>query len=326
MTLPIRHYLWAGLDFMFDEDYQPVLLDANRSSHMLWEYMKFHGDERPFELAAAALERPGGPVCLLWRRDDPAFDGTMSRGETAPFIGHYLSRHLKSPPVVCFVEDNQRERPELTTASGEAIIPASLFRWWYGLPWTYERSGTLVINPNSLWVTVRDKYPCYQTLKAAKTFRVPETFPIENRTELKSHLDRRPELFRDGFVLKPRIGWGGQGVIVVPAGARERDTVSIPASNYLLSERITPPVREGRRYWDARVFVMDGRYCGGILYANDTFVTNYHRGGVAEPLPADLAARLEGPALEAVSTLDAAASSVAALEHPPDTHLVNVVY
>lgn len=322
--MPISHYLWAGLDFMFDEDLQPVLLDANRSSHMLWEYMKFRQNERPFELTAAAMDRRAGPACLLWRRSDPPFEGTMARGETAPFIGHYLTRHLRQPPHICFAEDNQVEREVLITSSGDSVVPASVFRWWYQLPWSYERAGALVVNPNSVWMTVRDKQRCYETLRGATSFRVPQTFPIETQEEVDALIARRPSLFTRGYVLKPRVGWGGKGVHVVPPDAG--GDVRLPAGGYLLSERIVPPARPLRRYWDVRVFVMNGEYCGGILYANDDFVTNYHRGGVAEPLPADLAARLEGPAVEAVTRIDAAAAAVAALAAPPASDLVNVVY
>ena len=322
--MPISHYLWAGLDFMFDEQYQPVLLDVNRSSHMLWEYMKFHQDERPFQLAAAALERRDGPVCLLWRRSDPPFQGTMAHGETAPFIGHYLARHLRRPPHVCFVEDNQTERDVLTAASGESIVPGSVFRWWYQIPWSYERAGAVVVNPNSVWMTVRDKHRCYDTLGDATTFRVPETFRVETLEDVDALVAQRPALFARGYVLKPRVGWGGQGVQVVPSGARA-DIPLLPPG-YLLSERIVPPERASRRYWDVRVFVMNGEYCGGIMYANDGFVTNYHRGGVAEPLPADLSERLREPAVEAVTRIDAAAAAVADLPAPPVSDLVNVVY
>jgi hypothetical protein len=141
------HYVWAGLDFMFDEEYRPVLLEANRSSHMLWEYLSFYQDERPFALTAAAMKRRAGPSCLLWRRSDSPFDGTLGRVgvETASFIGTLLAKHSKSKPFICFAEDNQEERSVVTTASGDRLVPGSIFRWWYEAPWSYERAGTMVI-------------------------------------------------------------------------------------------------------------------------------------------------------------------------------------
>src|SRR5262249_21759693 len=152
-----------GLDFMFD-DRGAVLIEANRSSHMLGEYLHFHGNDRPFALAADVMNRAGGIPCLLWRRGDPFPDAD----EDACFIARHLRPHLQNEPVICNVEDNQTPRTELLTRDGRLVRPGSIFRWWYGLPWCYERSGVTVINPNCVWVTVRDKLRCYQLLAEAR--------------------------------------------------------------------------------------------------------------------------------------------------------------
>ena len=84
---PIRHYPWAGLDFLIDAEGAPVFIEANRASHMLGEYLRFFGNERPFELVAGLMNRAGGPPCFLWRRGDPFPDAD----EDACFIGGHLS-------------------------------------------------------------------------------------------------------------------------------------------------------------------------------------------------------------------------------------------
>ena len=315
--LSVPHYLWAGLDFMLDRDGTPVLLEANRSSHMLGEYMEFHRDERPFERVAEAMNNAGGVPCLLWRRGDPFPDAD----EDACFIGHHLSRYLHTRPVVCDVEDNQEPRTELLSREGKWIRPGSIFRWWYGLPWSYERSDVLVINPNCLWVTVRDKLTCCRTLADAEHFRVPRCFPVENADQAAEIVRSHASLFEAGYVLKPRTGWGGYGVQVANAG----DTPQEVPPGYLLSERIIPPAREGR-FWDIRVFVMGGVYLGGVQHSSATPNTNYFQGGRADPLDAATAARLELPALEAVRLLNAAADLVHQRPSPPDSPLTAVVY
>ena len=119
------------------------------------------------------------PPCLLWRKGDPFADAD----EDACFIARHLTPFLDQRPLVCNVEDNQLERPELTARDGRTVRPGSLFRWWYGLPWSYERAGTLVINPNCLWVTVRDKLRCTESLKNARSFRVPRSFAVNTPEE-----------------------------------------------------------------------------------------------------------------------------------------------
>jgi hypothetical protein len=313
----VHHYLWAGLDFLIDVDGTPVFIEANRSSHMLGEYMQFFGNARPFELVAGVMNRAGGPPCLLWRRGDPFPDAD----EDASFIGRQLARYLERPPVIGDVEDNHEPREEFTLRDGRRVRPGSIFRWWYGLPWTYERSGVTVINPNSLWVAVRDKLLCSQTLTGAASFRVPHAFAVESAGEARRLLAEHKTLFANGYVLKPRVGWGGHGVQVADAG----DEPHSISSNYLLSERIRPRMN-GSRFWEARVFVMAGVYVGGLCHSSRAPLTNYWQGGVPGRLDDETTTLLERPALEAVRLLDAAADKIHRFPQAPQSSLVSVNY
>lgn len=312
-----RHYNWAGLDFIFDRDGTPVLIEANRSSHMLGEYLQFFGNDRPFVLAADVMNRSGGIPCLLWRRGDPFPDAD----EDACFIARHLWPHLEPEPVVCNVEDNQTPQTELLARDGRIVRPGSIFRWWYGLPWSYERSGVTVINPNCVWVTVRDKLQSYEALSSALSFRVPRALAVETTGQVAALLTERAEVFRNGYVLKPRVGWGGQGVQVADAGASPQPF----GENYMLSERIVPPQPDGR-FWEVRVFVMAGIYLGAIRHSSRSPNTNYWQGAEPEPLDDVTAAALEQPALEAVRLLDEAADVIHRSSIEPVSELTSVVY
>ncbi|MEI6667169.1 MAG: hypothetical protein WCP29_03360 [Acidobacteriota bacterium] len=315
--VPVRHYLWAGLDFMIDSDGVPVLLDANRSSHMMTEYLDLFGDDRPFELIAARINRCDGPPCLLWRRGEPFPEG----GEDAPFIGRHLAAHLACEPIVCDVEDNQETRTTLTARDGRRIQPGSLFRWWYGLPWSYERAGVLVVNPNCAWTIVRDKASYAEYFSGSAHFRTARSFRVATPAAAGVVIEAHPDVFAHGYVLKPRVGWGGFGVQVGDPG----DAPLPWTGDYVLCERVRPTPFCGR-FWDVRVFVMDGEYLGGIRYSNTTPITNFHQGGTASRLDRALANQLREPALEAVRRIDHLADEVACLPAPPQTALVNVIY
>jgi len=317
MPPDVRHYRWAGLDFLIDRDGMPVFIEANRASHMLGEYLQFSGNDRPFELAAAAMNRAAGPSCLLWRRADPLADAD----EDACFIGRHLGKHLAQPPVICNVEDNQTPRDFLIARDGRHVRPGSIFRWWYGLPWSYERSGVTVINPNCVWVTVRDKLLCTRTLASAKVFRVPQCFAVECADDVQKVLSEHEQLFADGYVLKPRVGWGGHGVHVVDPGTAPPEI----GTGYLLSERIVSTQADGR-FREARVFVMDGVYLGGLQHSSRSPLTNYWQGGRPEALDSATIQMLEPAALEAVANLDAAADRIHKLPEAPVSRLIDVNY
>ncbi len=313
----IAHYHWAGLDFLIDRDGAPVFIEANRASHMLGEYMQFLGNDRPFEITAGVMNRAGGVPCLLWRRGDPLPDAD----EDACFIGRHLEKHLEQPPVICNVEDNQEPRAELISRDGRRVVPGSIFRWWYGLPWSYERTGVTVINPNSVWVTVRDKLACSELLAGAQAFRVPHCFGVESPEDVRRLIAEHEGVFGDGYVLRPRVGWGGHSVQVADPGTVPREF----HGSYVLSERIIPPPLDGR-FWEVRVFVMDGIYLGGLRHTNRSPLTNYWQGGQPAALDDATCALLEQPALEAVRLIDAAADRIHRLAIPPDGPLTNVVY
>lgn len=329
---------------MLDEHNSPVLLEANRSSHMLGEYRELVGDARPFEITAAAMNAADGPPCILYRASDPLPDLTTipspEEDEDVTFIHRQLHPYLRQPAVIGNVEDNAADARGpaddrlFVARDGSRVRPGSIFRWWYGLPWEFERNGVLVINPNAVWMTVRDKLRCYETLQSATRFRVPRSFAVNTPHEVAPLLREHAELFSQGYVLKPRVGWGGQGVQVA-----DRDEPPLPfTGQYMLCERIRPPSRlpshqtanrpgiDRARYWDVRAFVFAGTYLGGIVHSSDQPVTNYWRGG--KPGRIDAAtSELIGPAAEAaVRLISAAATTVMTFPSPPNTPLTNVEY
>jgi hypothetical protein len=315
--IEVAHFHWAGLDFLVDQDGTPVFIEANRASHMLGEYLHFFGDDRPFELTAAIMSRAAGPPCLLWRRCDPAPDAD----EDACFIGRHLERHLSRPAIVCNVEDNQEPRDELTARDGRRVRPGSIFRWWYGLPWSYERSGVTVINPNAVWLAVRDKLSCAATLSQATNFRVPRSFNVDSAADVRRLLAEHGAVFQSGYVVKPRVGWGGYDVQVADPGEEPREI----SGNCLLSERIWPRQYEGR-FWEARMFVMGGVCLGGLKHTSRRPLTNYWQGAIPERLDDATTALLASAALESVRLLDEEAARLHALPEPPCSVLTDVNY
>ena len=315
--IEVALYHWAGLDFLVDRNGAPVLIEANRSSHMLGEYLHYFGDDRPFQLTAEVMNRSAAPPCFLWRQSDP----TPDADEDATFITRHLAPHLNQPPVICNVEQNQFERTVLTTRDGAEVQPGSIFRWWYQIPWNYERAGITVINPNAVWVVVRDKLVCCQTLTGAANFRVPTSFAVNCAADARRLLAERGELFQNGYILKPRVGWGGYDVQVAEQGDEPQE---FPA-DYLLSERIHSRRADGR-YFEVRMFVMAGVCLGGLIHACRSPNTNYWQGGEPSRLDDALLARLAPAALEAVARLDQAALAIHLLPNPSASRLTEVDY
>ncbi len=317
----VAHYLWAGLDFILPADGPPVLLEANKSSHMLGEYLRFHDDERPFERIAARMNGADGPPVILWRRCDPRPDAD----EDIAFITRHLSTYLDETPRIADVEDNSLEevaddadaaRETIVCRDGSRVRPGSLFRWWYGCPWRFERGGVLVVNPNALWVACRDKLECAAHLVGAERVRTPWCAAVDSTEEVELLLESEGPRFKHGYVVKPRAGWGGYGVQVAAPGEAPKRI----GPGYLLSERILPRPRPGSsavpgarnrdEYWDIRAFVMDGEFVGGLVHTSHEPNTNYWQGGRVEALDPGIARLIAPAAEEAVHLLDRAADRI----------------
>src|SRR5262249_38507770 len=171
------------------------------------------------------------------------------------------------------------------------------------------------------WVTVRDKLHCSRTLGMAESFRVPRCFAVQSTDDVRRLFAEHDGLFDKGYVLKPRVGWGGHGVQVADAGDEPR----VIRGNFLLSERIMPTRIDGA-FWEAPGLFMAGTYLGGLHYASRSPLTNYWQGGTPGPLDDEPTALLAQPALEAVRMLDAAAETIHRLPQPPASPLTEVIY
>jgi len=284
---------------------------------MLYEYVNTYNSFEPFRRTATLMNQTHGPPCLLWRHQDTEVEGE----ENAFWIGSCLTRFLEREPAIAFVEDIAKANGELVGRDGKPIQPGSIFRWWYPLSWLFESSGVRVINPNCVWVAVRDKIASYATVSCAKSFRVPKSFAVGSSAEARALISRNPAIFAHGFVVKPRTGFGGHGVQVGSLDEAPKEF----AGNYMLSERIIPRLLNGY-YWDVRVFVMVGKYVGGLVRLSSGPVTNIFQGGRVSPITDDLAALLEPAALEAVRLLDRAAADILAQPQPIESPLVEVVW
>jgi hypothetical protein len=312
------HYHWAGLDFIIDREGVPYFLEANRSSHMLYEYVNTFNSFEPFRRTAALMNQAPGTPCLLWRREDAAEDGST---ENACWIGSCLTRFLEREPAIAFVDDLPEAGGVVLSRDGKAIQPGSIFRWWYPLSWSFETSGVRVINPNCVWVAVRDKLASYATLSRAQSFRVPKSFAIGSSAEAVALISHHRSIFSQGFVVKPRTGFGGHRVQVGSPDETPRPF----AGEYMLSERILPELSRGH-YWDVRVFVMAGKFVGGLARLSPGPVTNIFQGGHVRPITDELAALLEPAALEAVTLLDRAAAVILAQPQAMESPLTEVVW
>jgi hypothetical protein len=284
--MKVKHYVFSGLDFVFDKKGNPWFIEANYFPGVKNMAELYDWDYILGELSNVLKKHPN-PCVLRPKRKNLKWNSYLIAEKLRETIG----------VNVCFAEDNLYSKDYLITDDGRKVKPGIIFR-----PDVYVNSylnkNTKIINSNIVRDTVNDKMLTINIVKNNTDVRSPRTFFVRNRNELKNIL--RMESIEHGFVLKPIDGSQGKGVCVL--GEKDKKIPRITRKE-LVEERITPKLIH-RKYWDARVYVINGKFIGGELRESRKRVTNISLGAKPYKLPKRIANILKEPSLKIVAAID----------------------
>ena len=280
----VKNFIYAGLDFIFDHKYRPWFLEANAAPGGAIDYLDVYGKNKILEKLANFMNRFENPCVLVGR-------GSSGSKWTADQLKKYTLVNL------CPYKKNMNRKSTLIDRNGRIIHPGCIFRFNFRLSSAFERSGVAVINPNCVRETAKNKYHTIAIAKKAG-LRIPETHIIRNNKELKK-LISGSHIYDHGYVIKPVVGSKGQGVHVFS----ENERIFIVHHKELLEERIIPRLIH-RKYWDTRIFVINGEVVGGIMRESIHRITNLSRGAKPEKLSEMLLRKVKKPSLRIVKAID----------------------
>lgn len=284
MKLKTKKYVFAGLDFIFDSRGLPWFIEANSMPGLRF-VRQLYGETLPLEHVACIL-KPRKNICLVFSRKKKQYHWLIDE----------FSKYLKAFSV-CYSEDNIKSRKMLKTREGIFVHPGAIFRY-ARIPRSFERSGTLVINPECVRDITQDKLRTIKLLEK-NNIRVPKTYFVRNNREFNILIAKKE--FDNGFVLKPKKGEGGRGIRIF--SKRAYPGIKKPC---LLEELITPELIRGR-YWDARVFLVNGKVICGLIRESKNPVTNISLGASARKMDKKTLEKLIKPSLQIVRIIDNAA-------------------
>jgi glutathione synthase/RimK-type ligase-like ATP-grasp enzyme len=299
--MKVKNYVYAGLDFVFDGDEKPWFIEANGVPRTMYEFKQVYGNSLPIKKLAEKLDKIKGEKCIISDRGQRF----RKNVENSLWMAKELNRFLEKPISICNYEDNLSKKNKLMDINGRFFKPSVIITWKHKIPKGISSDTCLIINSRKAAILVKDKIKTIEIIKKRTNVRVPATFLINNRNQLKKILIEKPWLFDHGFVVKPNNKTQGKGVYVLAPYEK------IPRINgpELLEQRIIPDL-EGRKYWDVRVFVVDGEFVGGIKRETVHRVTNISKGAKAYPIGKRLLRKLKKPALEVVKTIDIEAGKI----------------
>ncbi len=275
---------------MFDKKGNPWFIEANfwPGSNTFYNVMKNHS---VINTLTKLMKKNGGNIAIINSKKD-------KKEETDNGTWHYHTFKKKIPNLrLCNVEDNKNSRSHLTDVNGETFKPDTIFRYKYPLHPSFDKNA-LVINPTNVEHAVTDKIKCLHIAKKAG-IKFPFTVIVKNKTDVKRTIKNNPDVFKSGYVIKPIAKWEGIGVHVLKKGEK------IPkiTEKELLEQRIVPRLHH-KCFWDARILVVNGKFCGGFIREDKRKVTNISRGGHAEIIPKNTLKKLKAPSLKIVKAID----------------------
>jgi glutathione synthase/RimK-type ligase-like ATP-grasp enzyme len=284
--LKVKNYHLAGLDFIFDKNYKPWFIEANSKPGFI-SIKKIFGNIDILKPILDKLQSKENPTLMFQKIDK----------ENLWVIDEILKDYDFH---VCFAEDNNKNSRSLSLIDRKKkhIKPGSILR--YGsLSRVFERNNILVINPNTVANLTYNKIRTYQMLSKAK-IKLPKTYVVYNNAELKRLLEQENDVFEKGFVIKPLANENGNGVHIL----KNHNGILPTIKEGEMLEQLIVPKKYKHRFWDVRVYVIEGKLVSGVIRSSKSPITNIMRGAKPERLPDNLLKKLKKPAEDIVKILD----------------------
>ncbi len=317
-----RHYVIAGLDFIFDKDGKPWFLEANSASTVHKEFEELNGDCTTIKALAKYINRlPGKNVCIFQNKDHHYTD----KKENSAWMPEKLKPFLKKQMYICHMQKNLRVARNyfldhnfikltltnfkkgggnsyVLNSSRRKVHPDVVLRSYFQLNPEFEQEGVNVINTMIVRDLVWMKNKCYDAVKHIKGINIPKYFMVDNNDELRNVLKENNKLFKKGYVIKPANDSLGRGIKVTNSNKMPYRYTVRPG--YMVQQKIEPMLIDKKYYWDTRSFVIDGKFVGGVKRVNRNKVTNIAQGGHGRILEKKLQIKIKRMAEKIVDAIE----------------------
>ncbi len=251
----IKKYIFAGLDFIFDKDEKPYFLEANSAPGGAVEAADFL---KHSPLKAIAHFMTGKNPCVVIPK-------IHQNDQTYKELCKYVPG-LK----LCYCENNRNKRKYLQDKENNKFQPTCIYRSISSICPSFSKK-ILVINPLSVTRITKNKDLTYKTVKNIKGIKIPEYYIIKNKKDFNKVKNK----FND-FVIKPLDGSCGKGIFI--------NKVPRITHPMIIQKRILPK-KIKNKFWDVRVYVVNGKYISSFIRSSRKIITNISQGGKVYPLP-----------------------------------------
>ncbi|MBL7206354.1 MAG: hypothetical protein ISS36_02005 [Candidatus Aenigmarchaeota archaeon] len=288
MKVNVKNLIYVGLDFIF-ENGNPWFIEMNPHAYGAYSIKTISGEATPLKKLSNFTKKYKNFCALGWEE---------GKKENTRWAANEL-RHYGTKTELCLVKENVRRRKYLKTVDGKVVEPDCVFKHGH-IGFHLRDSKAKIINPHYFF-HIADKWNTYKII-ADKVFRMPKTFLVKSRKQADDIIRKNGDVFKNGFVIKPRNKSKGRGCFVLEVG----DKIPAIRGERILQQRLIPDLIKGKYYWDARVFVVNGEIAGSEMRVTEDKITNVARGAKPTIVPKKILEKVLGPSLKITKALDRA--------------------
>ncbi len=317
-----KHYVIAGLDFIFDKDGKPWFLEANSASTVHKEFEELNEDCTTVKALAKYINRlPGKSICIFQNKNHQFTE----KKENSAWLPKKIRPFIKKQIHICYMQDNLRVarnyfldhnfikltltnfnkgggNSHVLNSHRRKVKPDVILRNYFQLNPEFEQEGINVINTMAVRDLAWMKNKCYDAVKHIKGINIPKYFTVDSNEELREILKTHKKLFKKGYVLKPLNDSLGRGIKITNSPRMPYNFTVKPG--YMVQRKIEPALIDGKYYWDTRTFVIDGKFVGGVKRVNRNKVTNIALGGHGRALEKKYQAKIRRVCEKIVEAID----------------------
>jgi len=276
----VKKYYFAALDFIFDKKEEPYFLEANSFPGGIYEGSPVFKNKGPFKYIVEFMKKYSSDPCVITTKRKDKF-----------FVYDELKKEIPNLRL-CFREYNRKNRTFLVDINNEKFKPSCIYRNGNLISTSFERKIP-VINPRSIVHITKNKVKTYSLVK--NLVNIPEYFIIKNNKQFKG----KQKEFGNNYVAKSLTGSYGEETHI-----SEHKGLKYP---YILQKRIFPK-KIKNKFWDVRVFLVNGKFTNGVIRLSDNPITNFGLGAKPYKLPKRLENKIIKPAEKIVRAIDKEAS------------------
>lgn len=286
------NYTYAALDFIYDKHKDLYFIEANSSPGALKEYKKLYPDVKPIKLLCTYLNRYKTLAVI------------SKKNWTRSTVSKVFKRYFKGDIIFCPYEKNiskmKKGNGTLISSDNITFLPDVVLRVAAGKATAQEKAGIKVINPQKISDLTLNKLKTQKIVKNYTNIKVPVSYKIENKSEIKKIVK---DTLTTGFVLKPLKGQKTKGVYIFHSYKEipKRFKITTP---YILEQLIHSKDLFKDEFFEIRSMAVNGEYAGAMLFISPKRPMHLFAEGRTMKIPRNLEIKVKKATEKIVKAID----------------------